>query len=108
MALFFLYFYLQESFHCHFLKAKFLLPTKPVKDGYQVGIMKKEAQRDAVAFFTDWGKLRIAYDGTWGAILRTVDEMYEEYNILVNPLKTSAKVLLFTQEDIERIKKKVQ
>lgn len=98
----------KEEMERELLKAKFLLPTKPGKDGYQVGIMKKEAQRDAVAFFTDWGKLRVAYDGTWGAILKTVDEMYEEYNILVNPLKTSAKVLLFTQEDIERIKKKVQ
>lgn len=96
----------KEQMERELLKAKFLLPAKPEGEEFQVGIMKKENNRDAVAFFTDWGKLRVAYDASWGAIVKTVEEMYKDYNILVNPLKTGVKVLVFTEEDIENIKKK--
>lgn len=96
----------KEEMEKELMKAKFLLPAKPDGKEFQIGIMKKESKRDAVAFFTDWGKLRVGYDPSWGAIVKTVEEMYRDFNILVNPLKTGVKVLVFTEEDVEEIKKK--
>lgn len=82
------------------LKAKFLVPMKADKEipagdenGYatitkdtniQMPILDGKDGHKAVRVYTDWKRLRLAFDGKWNALVMTPDDLIEEYDLAIN------------------------
>ncbi|MBO4680157.1 MAG: hypothetical protein J5626_10875 [Lachnospiraceae bacterium] len=86
------------------VKAKFLIPAQPEGEGFRIAVQEGKGEKQAARLYTDWGKLRIAYDPTWAAIIQTLEEILDKYDAIINVTGETTRAIYFTKEDYERIK----
>ncbi len=90
------------------VKAKFLVPMKADKEipeadeagqavitkdtNIQMPILDGKDGHKAVRVYTDWKRLRLAFDGKWNALVMTADDLINDYDLAINVMsnKTTA------------------
>lgn len=87
------------------MKAKFLVPAQKNGEHFKVSIMDGRGEKPALPLFADWKKLRKAYDGTWGALAQTVDDVIDMYDITINPVSQELPSMYLTADDVAALRK---
>lgn len=101
-------------------KGKFLIPMKlqgevdeKPEDGtvtikknssFQIATQSGKGERAAVRMYTDWKRLKMAYDDEWKGMVETIDGMIETFDIALNATKYTFAGCYYSKEMYEQAK----
>lgn len=100
-------------------KARFLTPIKDVREGepaqltmgtdanFKIAILEGLDDKDAIAFYTDWKRLREVYGQEWKALVQNLHQVTKAYDVVVNPTPFPAVGCYITDTTFEQMKQMV-